>query len=134
MLNIEKYKDEIMNALDASIACGVHRLKGHNECAGIMCIDCNRDALKWILEECKEPILDNTERNYLSAVIRPFRNRVENISKCDGGTWATDEQFICIQVKREKNSDFISLPWFKADTMYRGMELDKNYSLKELGL
>lgn len=135
MKNFEKYKKEVYDAIALSnsdkllVYAGIKFnpfIDDYREYKGRLC--------DWLFEEYKAPILDEVEREYLSAVIRPFRNRVENISKCDGGAWVTDEQFICIQVKREKNSDFISLPWFKENTMYKGMELNKSYTLQELGL
>lgn len=137
MKNIEKYKGIVLKNLNhCKMETDLRRAEGKGaiDCAHTYCTDCGERFFKWLLEEAKEPILDEVEKAYLSAVIRPFRNRVENIAKCDGSTWDTDEQFICIQVMREKNSDFISLPWFKADTMYKGMETNKEYTLKELGL
>lgn len=32
------------------------------------------------------------------------------------------------------NEDFASLPLFEKETMYKGMEVDKKYTLEELGL
>lgn len=81
---------------------------------------------KWLDAEHKEPILDDTERMYLSAVIRPFRGRVECIEKV-----ITDcEEYIHIVL----NADWVDLPCFKAGTMYKGMEPEIEYSLEELGL
>ena len=37
--------------------------------------------LDWMAQPYKEPILDKVEREYLSAVIRPFRKNVINICK-----------------------------------------------------
>ena len=37
--------------------------------------------LEWLEEEYKPPILDDVEKAYLSAVIKPFRNEVECIIK-----------------------------------------------------
>ena len=76
--------------------------------------------------EFKE-ILDKKEKEYLSAVIRPFKGRVDYIKKFD----ITGKEFICIYLK---NDEDIDLPFFKKGTMYKGMKLDKRYTLKELGL
>ena len=40
---------------------------------------------EWLLEEHEEPILDDIEREYLSNVIKPFRNRVVYIAKVADG-------------------------------------------------
>lgn len=135
MKNIEKYKDDVLDKLDA---CSLdQRLRGkmvNGYCEGFNCRGCRERVLKWLLEECKEPVLDEVERKYLSDVINPFRNRVTAIAKYEGSTWVTCKQFIRIHVLGEECSEFICLPWFKSNTMYKGMELNKEYTLKELGL
>ena len=75
----------------------------------------------------KEPILDDKEKEYLSNVIRPFRDKIEYIIKyetCKG-------EYICIRLK---NDEPILLPDFKENTMYKNMKVDKEYTLEELGL
>lgn len=77
----------------------------------------------------KEPILDDKERKYLSTVIKPFRNRINSITKREYKYY--DEQYIHIT---SDNNEAFCLPDFSKDTMYKGMELDKEYTLEELGL
>ncbi len=80
--------------------------------------------------EIETQILDEAERKYLSGVIRPFRDRVRYIEKyayiCDGNK----REFISIST----NGGITTLPYFKAETMYKGMTANKEYTLKELGL
>jgi hypothetical protein len=74
------------------------------------------------------PILDDAEREYLSAVIKLFRNEKLEIVKhsaCNGS-----EEWL--NFVREKGSFY--LPNFKTGTMYKGMEPGHKYTLKELGL
>ena len=78
--------------------------------------------------EIQEPILDDEEKRYLSGVIRPFRDRVEYIKKLN--EHYIGDEYILIKT----NSNSTPLPYFKKGTMYKGMELDKEYSLKDLGL
>lgn len=81
----------------------------------------------------KEPILDEEEKKYLSAVIRPFRDRVKYIAKI----YAVDYQFICIYVEciaKDYSDETVYLPFFKENTMYKGMVQNKEYTLEELGL
>jgi hypothetical protein len=80
--------------------------------------------------EVEQEILDEEEKKYLSAVIKPFKNRVEYIIKKLSSCNSTAE-YIVIEVI---NEGCIALPYFKKDTMYKGMEIDKEYTLKELGL
>ena len=88
-------------------------------------------------EEYKGPILDEEEKKYLSAVIRPFRDRVKYIYKIN----VIDDcsQIISIRMERydfEENPicEYMYLPYFKKDTLYKNMEAGKKYTLKELGL
>ena len=74
----------------------------------------------------KEAILDEKEKEYLSNVIRPFRNRVEYIVKRENKT----KLFIHIQLK----DDCAYLPDFKENTMYKNLKRYKEYTLEELGL
>ena len=76
--------------------------------------------------ERKEEILDKTEKIYLANIIRPFRDRVKWIKK----NRISDNEYISIGVKNE----YICLPFFTKGTMYKGMEENKEYTLKELGL
>ena len=78
--------------------------------------------------KCKEEILDEAEKRYLKAVIRPFRARMKYIMKEDIN-YATKE-YIRIDLGRE----MINLPKFDSGSMYKGMKLNKGYTLEELGL
>lgn len=80
-----------------------------------------------------KPILDEKEKEYLSAVIKPFRDSVDAIIKCKYDDYY---EFIQIEVKQESQEkyEYVNLPNFKKGTMYKGMKIDKGYTLKELGL
>ncbi len=75
----------------------------------------------------EKEILDDVEKEYLNAVIKPFKDRVKCISKWD----CPIGEFIEIGIS---NDAAITFPNFKKNTMYKGMEVNKNYTLKELGL
>ena len=81
-----------------------------------------------------KPILNETERKYLSAVIKPFRDKV--ISIANYYEESIDNNFIEIEVKQNycNENQYVSLPYFKKGTMYKGMEEYKKYALEELGL
>lgn len=86
------------------------------------------DKLVWKREEKPVEILDKVEKKYLSYFIKPFKNRVIEIILKKG---FENKQYIIIRIKGE---DPIYLPYFKPNTMYKGMELNKQYTLEELGL
>ena len=94
------------------------------------------DLLDWLCEE--HQILDKEEKEYLSAVIKPFAYRTISITKIKD--WIDeDSNFEVLKIAlmlpcENRDMEFVHLPYFEKDTMYKGMELDKEYTLKELGL
>lgn len=73
-------------------------------------------------------VLDQEEREYLSRFIKPFRNKVLYISK---ESYGDSTYYISIILK----DDCIILPSFdEKSNMYKGMRLDIDYTLEELGL
>lgn len=89
------------------------------------------DILDWMSQPYKEPILNDVEKDYLSAIIKPFRKKVNYISKIEKGS-STEEQFIKIVVNFD---EYVNLPYFnKSSRMYMGMEPFRKYTLEELGL
>ena len=78
--------------------------------------------------ECKEEILDEAEKRYLKAVIRPFRDRIKYICKSVSDFRKYE------YIKANLCNDTLVLPDFKPNTMYKGMKTDKQYTLEELGL
>lgn len=92
------------------------------KCTG-NCTEC----YTWLKKEYKPQILDKAEKKYLSNIVRPFRDKVAEIVKCEGDA----KEYIKIELKNESG---INLPFFAKGSMYKGMELDKKYFLEELGL
>ena len=88
------------------------------------------DFFNWLEQEYKPPILDDVEKAYLSAVIKPFRKRIEYIEKTDN-YYVDGKQFLSIGLVTD---DHCYLPFFKKGTMYKGMKANECYTLEELGL
>lgn len=85
---------------------------------------------KWLEEEYKPNILEEKEKEYLAAVIKPFRKNIECIEKIK--TYYCEKEYIYITMK--KDDDYCELPVFKKGTMYKGMEVNKAYTVEELEL
>ena len=120
-----KLADEIRTKLDKDIMYGPG---SGNECFTDSILD-------WMAQTYKEQILDEAEKAYLIAVIKPFKDKVLHIYKTD--QYDKNYQYIIIVVKSIRyglNEESIAFPLFKKNTMYKGMKVDKNYTLKELGL
>ena len=127
MTNFEKVKE--MFTLEKfienyNICSQIRELRGTENC-GVQCPSC----IEWLKQEYKEPILDDAEREYLSAVIKPFRDRVKSISKHE----SLEKEWVTITMEKGRLDDF-DLPRFPKGTMYKGMEPNKEYTLKELDL
>lgn len=96
-------------------------------------IDGSFDADVW--EEYKEDILDEKEKEYLRAVINPFRDRITYIAKVEEDIhW-----FYWIMIRVDIGFlndyyDFCLPPFEETSDMYKKMEVGKEYTLKELGL
>lgn len=82
-------------------------------------------------------ILTKEEKEYLSNIIKPFKDKVTSIKKIPAfGSNYRATYCILITI----NSQFsifgyenIELPYFQKD-MYQGMEINRDYILEELGL
>ena len=77
-----------------------------------------------------KPILDEKEKEYLSAVIRPFRDKIKSICK---SSFHMDDIWEWIQISFISD-EFMYFPYFKKGAMYKGMEPNKEYSLEDLDL
>lgn len=91
-------------------------------------------------EKYREPILNDMEKEYLNAVIKPFKDRVRSIRKTED---VSRHQYIRVTVARydyEKDGkgncvyEDINLPSLKKNMKYINMETGKDYTLEELGL
>lgn len=96
-------------------------------------------------------ILTKEEKEYLLNIIKPFKDRIESISKSyieyKHDSKIDSYEYIVVAVKSIKNysdtnlKDYsaehletFSLPFFKSGTLYKGMVVRKKYTLRELGL
>lgn len=77
----------------------------------------------------KKWVLDNSEREYLRVVLRPFKKDIECVVKY--ASIGYPYEYLVVKMKRKCNWCF---PMFPIGTMYQGMEESKEYTLKDLGL
>lgn len=130
--NLQHYKEQLKTIFNeyydepSEIIREIKALMGV-EIKGYGFQSCIGAILDWMAQPYREPILDDVERKYLSEVIRPFKGDVDYICKRlnHGG------YYIAIV---SNGSDVTKLPYFPNNEMYKGMELDRRYKLKELGL
>ena len=129
MKNIEKFRDKLLERVNV---CNWYDHFNPNGADCVQdCKSCEERFVEWLFEESEEPVLDEKEREYLSHVIKPFRENVICISKQEKG-YEDDVYFIAIVLN---GSERIHLPYFNAKSgMYIGMDSNKWYTLEDLGL
>lgn len=133
MKNIEKYYDAIKHKLQTTdvmnLYCIVNEIRtGCDDCPkGRNCRECCLKNLEWLNQEFKEHILDDVEKEYLSAVIKPFRKKISYIRKSEDLRKKYIKIVLC-------DGDSMYFPYLANDEMYKGMELGRQYTFEELGL
>ncbi len=127
MLNAEKFRDEILS--DELFEFNKAVLIYGDNCKEVFNYN---NFIKWLLSEYRESILDEVEREYLSAVCRPYE--VVSISKKI--SFDASIEWIAISVESSSNNgiELVYLPCFKSETMYEGMKVKKAYTPQELGI
>ena len=81
--------------------------------------------------EYKE-ILDKEEKEYLKNVIKPFRNKVEFIRKMR--YYSNAHRYYKDYIQISLPEELVEMPSFEQNAMYKGMEVERKYTLEELGL
>ena len=85
-----------------------------------------------ISKEKANSVLDAAEKRYLTNIIKPFKDQVIAIAKRS----ANYGEFIDIMIDEGDIGDCgnIYLPYFKPGKMYKGMKVNREYTLEQLGL
>ena len=129
VVNIINGKKGIIISVDYS-RCDVNKPLGKFTLKYGVKYEDNMESLNSIVEIEKLPdILDEKEKEYLRNVIKPFKRDIVYIKKTK--SFGKDKKYIEIGLNLD---DFLIFPNLKYDTMYKGMELDKKYTLKDLDL
>lgn len=136
MKNIEKYKDEILKyaGYRHSLMCLIYEnIMKKNDCTGC-CSKCKRETIKWLTSEYEEPVLNDEGKAYLSNLLKPyglgtcaFQFNLSEVVKNDTYKLTiADEYGIIINLAIRQDSEMQEL--------FRKMQFNKVYTVKELGL
>ena len=125
--NVSQYQNGIVKSID--IYYDVKRIEKIKFLGETSATQAMNAIGNWLEEEYKPQILDNVEKAYLSAVIKPWKNKIKFIEKFED---TYDKERILIWIIGDCRN--IYLPQFEKGKMYKGMEVDKKYTLEELGL
>ena len=140
MKNIEKYENEISKLVneDNVLSCAIATVAGirkEKPCYHQDCEVCHKKCLEWMYSEYKEEILSDDEKDILKAmidIIHEFECTVIDVKKIDIGNC---DSFISIRYENPVIGvdDTISSPIIDNDK-FKGMELNRKYTLEELGV
>lgn len=133
MLNIEKYKDEILKyaGYRHSLMCLIYEnIMKKNDCTGC-CSKCKRETIKWLTSEYEEPILTEEEKVIIKNILKAFEPFGKELSYISKDRWNCDES--CFLNFKYGNDSFGTLT-FNSDKLFKGMEINKRYTLRGLGL
>lgn len=131
MLNIEKYKEEILKYAGNkySMMCLIYEdIMKKNDCTGY-CSKCKRETIEWLTSEYKESILTDEEKACLKKIIKPKRDNVIFIRKT-AFLKGTENEFTNIVIATKGTLEAVATP----NMPFEGMKLEREYSLEELGL
>lgn len=91
--------------------------------------------LQKVLWERKPEVLTEEEKEYLTNLIKPFRNQFRGLEK--KYSEEKNSNYLVLDVvdfQDAKEDDSIYMPNFENGSAYRGLKTDKYYTLDELGL
>lgn len=127
MMDIEDVKN-----FKSPFCKAIYKLQGKEYCY----CDCTK-CYNWLKQGYKEPILTEpilteSERKYLSAVIKPFQEYVMSIEKCHDYLKGTNKIYIQITLADDTVNN---LPIFDAcDMKFQNMQFDMRYTTIDLGI
>ena len=135
MKNIEKYKDEIKRKINekSTLDCAIADLRGNacDEC--FRCTNCGLKSLDWLLEEYEEPsILTNKEKIIIKNILKAFEPFGKEVSYITKENWDYGEN--CCFLNFKYGDDNFGTLTFNQNKLFKGMEINKCYTLGGLGL
>lgn len=140
MKNIEKYEQEISKLVNkgSSLECSIATVAGirkEKPCYHQECEECQKKSLEWMYSEYKEEILSDEEKDIIRSMIYSLHKigcTVIDVRKIDIGNC---KSFISIKYENHVvgTDDTLSSPIIDNDK-FKGMELNRKYSIEELGI
>lgn len=134
MLNIEKYKDEILKyaGYQHSLMCLIYEnIMKKDDCTGC-CSKCKRETIKWLTSEYEEPILTEEEKVIIKNILKAFEPFGKEISYITKERWNWGEN--CCFLNFKYGDDSFGTLTFNQDKLFKGMEINKHYVLGDLKL
>ena len=140
MKNIEKFSKEISNLVNkgSSLECSIATVAGIREekpCFDQVCKECHNKCIEWMCSEYNEPILSDEEKDIIKQMIEAIHKFGCTVIAVRKRYVGCDDYFIRTTFKSIVNErlELMDSPYFNND-MFKGMEIDKEYKLEELGI
>ena len=139
MKNIEKYEHEISKLVNEGnpLPCAIAIAAGisNGNCFGCKCSDCHKKCLEWMYSEYNEPILSDDEKDIIKPMINVIHKlgyEVNYVYKCE---CRNGDCFIRTTFKNivTGSLELMDSPYFNND-MFKGMKINKEYKIEELGI
>lgn len=134
---LEWLEKEINNKETQISGYRIYKSNNQSDIAKMLIIDLQKDIK--ILETIKqtyennelkqEAVLTDEEKEYLKAFLKPFRKTVKYIKMIEH---LYDNTQVCLEILC--GGALVYLPPFEPNTMYKGMKMDREYTLEELGI
>ena len=135
MKNIDKYKEKILQLIDRgdSLPCAIANVAGISGAirCQIKCSECQKKSFEWMYLE--QPDLTDEEKDIINSMCNVFNRlgcKVASIRKSENGL---GDGLICVSRKDEIRVRNYYFTNFRND-LFKGMELNKEYSPKDLGV
>lgn len=135
MKNIEKYEEEIKNKIkeNGTFDCAIKGLRGYVCDEGFRCTNCGLKSLDWLLEEYEEPtILTKKEKIIIKNILKAFEPFGKELSYITKERWDYGKN--CCFLNFKYGDDNFGTLTFNQDKLFKGMEINKVYTLGGLGL
>ena len=141
MKNIEKYENELRKYGTGFALTKEGKLVN---CVGFCCrncafnFGCAINKMNWLLQEYKESILDDKEKEFIKNITADLDIKISHIKKYryvngNGDTKIRIIISVIDSINKDYEDDFVDFV-VTEDMPFEGMELDKAYTLEELGL
>lgn len=135
MKNIEKYEKEIKNKIkeNGTFDCAIKGVRGHVCDEDFRCTNCGLKSLDWLLEEYEEPtILTNKEKIIIKNILKAFEPFGKELSYITKERWDYGKN--CCFLNFKYGDDNFGTLTFNQDKLFKGMGINKCYTLGGLGL
>lgn len=134
MKNIEKYKDEILKyaGYQHSLMCLIYEnIMKKNDCTGC-CSKCKRETIKWLTSEYEESILTEEEKVIIKNILKAFEPFGKELNYITKERWDYGKN--CCFLNFKYGDDNFGTLTFNSCKLFKGMEINKRYTLRGLGL